>query len=340
MSTKFKNATNSDTKTESAVKTSLIFLGAVGAATFAAHKFWPKGITYGDKEEWETKTEKKVKKAIRDTKDAVDDDSSSDEESGGRRSDRNRGGRGGGSDEGGRGKDGGGRGRDPSLNRDGRPRPRDGDQVSNRGGSRGFDARDPDRRPRNGKYDAEPGDIRGRSWDRQRPRDAYYDGPQDRYGGRPHARDCSDDLTSVNRQDYGRRGASVGAGYLTRREIVVKETERVPGGRAKSQLRERYLTSSIDRDAPDAPSLIVDRRRSGVERDMDYFASDQRYPAIEPARSTAGTEYSTRSVYRETEDEPGVVYVRRETSVRGGRPYTEAVDAGRSRSRYRDDYYR
>ncbi|TPX13032.1 uncharacterized protein E0L32_006458 [Thyridium curvatum] len=40
-------------KKESAVKTSLLFLGGVAAATYAAHKFWPKGITYGDKEEWE-----------------------------------------------------------------------------------------------------------------------------------------------------------------------------------------------------------------------------------------------------------------------------------------------
>jgi hypothetical protein len=38
---------------KSALKTSLVFLGAVGAATFAAHKFWPKGVTYGNKEDWE-----------------------------------------------------------------------------------------------------------------------------------------------------------------------------------------------------------------------------------------------------------------------------------------------
>lgn len=34
-------------------------LGAIGAASIAAHKFWPKGITYGDKDDWETATEKK-----------------------------------------------------------------------------------------------------------------------------------------------------------------------------------------------------------------------------------------------------------------------------------------
>lgn len=42
------------------MKTSLVFLGSVAAATYAAHKFWPKGITYGEKEEWEI--EKAVKK--------------------------------------------------------------------------------------------------------------------------------------------------------------------------------------------------------------------------------------------------------------------------------------
>lgn len=34
-------------------------LGAIGAASLAAHKFWPKGITYGDKDDWEVEHEKK-----------------------------------------------------------------------------------------------------------------------------------------------------------------------------------------------------------------------------------------------------------------------------------------
>lgn len=34
-------------------------LGAIGAASYAAHKFWPKGVTYGDKDDWETASEKK-----------------------------------------------------------------------------------------------------------------------------------------------------------------------------------------------------------------------------------------------------------------------------------------
>lgn len=217
------------------------------------------------------------------------------------------------------------------------------DQVSNRGGSRGPDARDFDRRSRSERYPAEQRDMRGRSWERQRPRDAYYQDPQDRYGAEPNVRDNSEDVTILNRREPDLRGVSVGPGYLTRREIVVKEIERVPVERARSQLRERYVTSSSrDRDALDAPSTISDRRRSVAMRDVDYFVSDQRYPAIEPARSTAGTEFSTRSSYRDAEDEPDVIYVRRETSVRG-RPYcSEAVpvDAGRSRSRYHDDYYR
>jgi len=35
------------------VKTSLVFLGSIVAATFCAHRFWPKGVTYGEREEWE-----------------------------------------------------------------------------------------------------------------------------------------------------------------------------------------------------------------------------------------------------------------------------------------------
>lgn len=42
-----------EAKKDTALKTSLAFLGAVGAATYVASKYWPKGIIYGDKEEWE-----------------------------------------------------------------------------------------------------------------------------------------------------------------------------------------------------------------------------------------------------------------------------------------------
>jgi hypothetical protein len=67
---KFPDDGLSESQSESIVKTSLVFLGAVGAATLAAHKFWPKGITYGEKEEWECVEEKKkVRKAKRDAED-------------------------------------------------------------------------------------------------------------------------------------------------------------------------------------------------------------------------------------------------------------------------------
>src|SRR4051812_44825483 len=46
-------STSDSVKKESLVKTSLLFLGSVVAATFCAHKFWPRGVMYGDKEEWE-----------------------------------------------------------------------------------------------------------------------------------------------------------------------------------------------------------------------------------------------------------------------------------------------
>lgn len=59
------------TTTTSGLKTSLVFLGSIAAATYAAHKFWPKGITYGDREAWEeaeheaVKKVKKVKKMVK-----------------------------------------------------------------------------------------------------------------------------------------------------------------------------------------------------------------------------------------------------------------------------------
>ncbi|CAN8096376.1 unnamed protein product [Discula destructiva] len=48
-------------KAENVLKTSLVMLGAIGAASLAAHKFWPKGITYGNKDDWEGK-EKEAEK--------------------------------------------------------------------------------------------------------------------------------------------------------------------------------------------------------------------------------------------------------------------------------------
>ncbi|KAI0166206.1 hypothetical protein GGR57DRAFT_496480 [Xylariaceae sp. FL1272] len=51
--------TKTEDKADAVLKTSLVFLGAVGAATLAAHKLWPKGVIYGDKEEEHEEKEKK-----------------------------------------------------------------------------------------------------------------------------------------------------------------------------------------------------------------------------------------------------------------------------------------
>lgn len=51
-------------------KTSLVMLGAIGAATLAAHKLWPKGVTYGEKEAWESEKDR-AKDKLKDAKAAV-----------------------------------------------------------------------------------------------------------------------------------------------------------------------------------------------------------------------------------------------------------------------------
>ncbi|KAI5860565.1 hypothetical protein GGS23DRAFT_580635 [Durotheca rogersii] len=43
------------------LKRSLLFLGAVGAASLVANKFWPKGIIYGEKESWASEAKAKTK---------------------------------------------------------------------------------------------------------------------------------------------------------------------------------------------------------------------------------------------------------------------------------------
>lgn len=66
-------------KAANAVKTSLVMLGAIGAASLAAHKLWPKGITYGDKDDWEVEHEekeasekKKLKGKLREGREALE----------------------------------------------------------------------------------------------------------------------------------------------------------------------------------------------------------------------------------------------------------------------------
>ncbi|KAI1328461.1 hypothetical protein F5Y16DRAFT_369086 [Xylariaceae sp. FL0255] len=53
---------DSQDKANAVLKTSLVFLGAVGAASLVAHKYWPKGVIYGDMEEQEEKKEEKKQK--------------------------------------------------------------------------------------------------------------------------------------------------------------------------------------------------------------------------------------------------------------------------------------
>lgn len=55
---------------ENMAKTSLVMLGAIGAATLAAHKLWPKGVTYGEKEAWESEKDR-AKDKLKDAKAAV-----------------------------------------------------------------------------------------------------------------------------------------------------------------------------------------------------------------------------------------------------------------------------
>ncbi|KAI4868395.1 hypothetical protein F4820DRAFT_123416 [Hypoxylon rubiginosum] len=69
-------STNSDSRRRSSLssahsdsgndvlKTSLVFLGAIGAASLAASKFWPKGILYGDKEAWAHEAKEHLKHAV------------------------------------------------------------------------------------------------------------------------------------------------------------------------------------------------------------------------------------------------------------------------------------
>ncbi|KAI2612329.1 uncharacterized protein GGS25DRAFT_474891 [Hypoxylon fragiforme] len=50
--------------TKDKLKTSLVILGAIGAASLAASKLWPKGILYGEKESWAHEAKEEVKHAL------------------------------------------------------------------------------------------------------------------------------------------------------------------------------------------------------------------------------------------------------------------------------------
>lgn len=67
-----------DVSKSSVAKTSAVFLGSVAVATICAHKFWPKGFIYGDKEDWELrkkekKAAEKAKKVLKEGEQKVDD---------------------------------------------------------------------------------------------------------------------------------------------------------------------------------------------------------------------------------------------------------------------------
>ncbi|KAI2470473.1 hypothetical protein F4781DRAFT_430276 [Annulohypoxylon bovei var. microspora] len=47
------------------LKTSLVFLGVMGAASIAVSKYWPKGILYGEKESWAQEAKEEVKHVMK-----------------------------------------------------------------------------------------------------------------------------------------------------------------------------------------------------------------------------------------------------------------------------------
>lgn len=54
-------------------KTSAVFLGSVAVATVCAHKFWPKGFIYGEKEDWEKeKSFERKKRAVKEELDKLE----------------------------------------------------------------------------------------------------------------------------------------------------------------------------------------------------------------------------------------------------------------------------
>lgn len=269
---KFPDDGLSEAKSESIVKTSLVFLGAVGAATLAAHKFWPKGVTYGEKEEWECEQKRKVRRAVREAE----------------------------------GRD---NARDDDKGRGGRSRGRGEDGVPGGAGAYAPSSAS------SGSNGPGPGDDDGR---RRRRRGGSPDGGrvEDRNGGRLDERN-------------GERG---GGGYYSREEVVVRDKMPPDLGRSRS----RPAARDGDRDyrgAADRYDAAPVERHTSRTREVEYYPPS-------PPRVVAASRDRARSVVYD--DEPEVVYVRREPAAGGGRYSVSsgsAVDA-RPRSRYGDDYYR
>ncbi|KAK0662998.1 hypothetical protein QBC41DRAFT_329416 [Cercophora samala] len=64
-SPKSKHSHSSDHHEEGSHKIPYVFLGSIAAASLLAHKYWPKGYIYGDKEDWElSKYERKARERL------------------------------------------------------------------------------------------------------------------------------------------------------------------------------------------------------------------------------------------------------------------------------------
>ncbi|KAK4639835.1 hypothetical protein QC761_701430 [Podospora bellae-mahoneyi] len=64
-SSKSKHSHSSDNHEEGGHKIPYVFLGSIAAASFLAHKYWPKGYVYGDKEDWElSKYERRAREKL------------------------------------------------------------------------------------------------------------------------------------------------------------------------------------------------------------------------------------------------------------------------------------
>jgi hypothetical protein len=55
------------------LKSSAGFLAGVGVMAVVAHKFWPKGVMYGDKEDWEKEVAKKIRKKRHEAEEVIRD---------------------------------------------------------------------------------------------------------------------------------------------------------------------------------------------------------------------------------------------------------------------------
>jgi hypothetical protein len=152
----------------------------------------------------------------------------------------------------------------------------------------------------------------------------------------------------LEERDSGRRGTGAGAGYYARDEVLMRDRD-VGTGRSRSRMRERsrerddtydgYRGPSRDRSDAVGPAGVVDRR-SNPRRELDYYPPSPQRLTVDRGGSTRGSSRDRSRPVRYDDDEPEVVFVRREPAPGGARYSVEAapVDVGRPRSRY--DSYR